>query len=360
MRLTFVPLEAIFAQLPDASILSATGDDVFIGVSGFEPRALSVPQSLRSAGYRCARSFYIKYVNRLSDNSANLPVLLAALGGICEREPISIVETEMSSRLRDSLRDLLELFGRQISIAFDISGASNNVILSVTKILLEYDVRLRICYAEADKYFPSKEEYEANPNRWVADGEAGIERGVAFVRTSPEYPGQHLDPLPDRLWIVPGFNPERTKAVLAMIDSSWLTNPGDAVSWLIGMPHLRDDQWRYDALIAINEVTAATRERCLSVSTFDYKEIIGTLERLRRDQWRSHNLTLSLLGSKMQTLGASLFCYMHPEVKVIISGAKEYRQSHYSVGCRALWEVPFGPVNELRALLDSVGQINAT
>jgi hypothetical protein len=59
----------------------------------------------------------------------------------------------------------------------------------------------------------------------------------------------------------------------------------------------------------------------------------------------------------MQTLGASLYCYMHPEIKVIVTAAKTYDSKHYSKGCRTVWQIDFGSTIGLRGELDNVDQI---
>ena len=70
-----------------------------------------------------------------------------------------------------------------------------------------------------------------------------------------------------------------------------------------------------------------------------------------------YTITLSPLGSKMQALGTALFCYMHPDVRVIFSTPKEYNATQYSKGCKEVWKLDFGPLSELRRRLDQVGTL---
>ena len=66
---------------------------------------------------------------------------------------------------------------------------------------------------------------------------------------------------------------------------------------------------------------------------------------------------MSPLGSKMQALGTALFCYMHPEVRLVFALPKEYNAADYSTGCKDFWQVDFGPFDKLRANLDKVGML---
>jgi hypothetical protein len=59
----------------------------------------------------------------------------------------------------------------------------------------------------------------------------------------------------------------------------------------------------------------------------------------------------------MQALGTALFCYMHPDVRVIFSTPKEYNAARYSKGCKEVWEMDVGAVGELRRRLDEVGTL---
>ena len=220
---------------------------------------------------------------------------------------------------------------------------------------LEYEIYLRIIYSEAAVYYPSKEEYERNATLWEEESLLGLERGIGYVRPSIDHPGDALDPLPDSLILFPRLKGDRSKAVISFVDPSLLQNPGDKVIWIPGVPHLDQDRWRLDAVKKINGIGENTRHS--EISTFDYKYTLQCLERLHDELSEKSRITLSPLGSKMQTLGTALFCYMHHDVRVILSSPKEYNAAHYSEGCKAVWKIDFGPLAELRSKLDQVGTL---
>jgi hypothetical protein len=75
------------------------------------------------------------------------------------------------------------------------------------------------------------------------------------------------------------------------------------------------------------------------------------------ERCETFNMTVSPLGSKLQALGTSLFCYMHPDVRVMTAIPKIYNAALYSEGCAAIWHLDFGETSSVREQLESVGTI---
>jgi hypothetical protein len=94
------------------------------------------------------------------------------------------------------------------------------------------------------------------------------------------------------------------------------------------------------------------------VSTFDYQDSLRILEKIHLERANTFRLTLSPMGSKMQALGAALFCCLHPDVRVVFVTPREYNAAHYSEGCKATWMIDFGFLPRMRDLLDRVGQLS--
>jgi hypothetical protein len=223
------------------------------------------------------------------------------------------------------------------------------------KVLIESDVNLRVLYSEANIYHPTKEEYQKEPSKWKDEDALGLERGVNDVTISIDHPGQHLDVLPNCIVVFPCYKAERSKAIIAKVDPSLLTSPKDKVLWVLGKPHKPEDSWREDAMREINNIGEDQQQH--SISTFAYKDSIKVLDRIHSEKWDKCNITLAPNGSKMQALGAALFYYLHPDVRVMFATPKEYNAMQYTEGCKNTWVIDFGSTRELRDLLDSVGQI---
>lgn len=333
------------------------GDDLFLCALGFEPRCLTLPRMLKDSGYRAKRAAYFEYATNLDDNAANRPELVG-----CLRQMAGLVDvleadaSEFPSRLRELLERVVgECGDRRPRITIDISVTANRLLLRCVKVLLECSADVRILYTEAAVYHPTKREYERAADEWEREDVLSLERGVADVVPSVDHPGDALEPLPDCVLLFPSFKAERSKAVISFVDPSLLANPCGKVIWLVGIPHLEEDRWRLDAMTKINGVGDDSRR--YDVGTFDYKESLRILERLHGELAEQYRLTLSPLGSKMQALGIALFCYMHPDVRVVFSTPIEYNAAQYSKGYKAAWKIELGPMEEVRRLLDRVGTL---
>ena len=340
-----------------SELISATPEDLFFCALGFEPRCLTLPSRLNDAGYRAKRAYYFKYSTNLEDNAVNLSELERSLSGIAPIvEPVEVDTLDFPKRL-GALLDLAisEADTSLPRVTLDISVAANRLLLRSFKILLEYGISLRVIYSEAAIYHPSREEYERNAGKWEKEDRLGLERGVGDVMPSIVHPGDDLDPLPDCLILFPSLKGDRSKAVISSVDPSLLQNPGKKVIWLPGVPHLDQDRWRLDVMKKINGIDEDTRH--IEISTFDYKDTLQCLEGLHAELSEKNRITLSPLGSKMQALGTALFCYMHHDVRVILSSPREYNAAQYSEGCKDLWEVDLGSLDQLRCNLDRVGTL---
>lgn len=356
-------LENIISNLSSICPLNCTEyenrgtEHLFLCALGFEPRCLTLPQQLNEYGYKCSRSCYFKYSTNLDENAVNLPELERHLYGIAsEVDQIDVDVPDFTTRFRKVLELIVTEAGSDIpKVTLDISAAANRLLLRSLKVLLEFDINLRIVYSEAAVYHPIEEEYRKYEASFDEVDHFGLERGVGEVVLSIDHPGDTLDPRPDSLILFPSLKRDRSQAVISFVDPSLLQNPDSKIVWLLGVPHLEEDRWRLDAMRRINKIDEQTRH--FEVSTFDYQATLQCLENLHAELSKKNRITLSPLGSKMQALGTALFCYMHQDVRVILTSPREYNAEHYSEGCKGTWMVDFGHLSELRGQLDKVGTL---
>ena len=356
-------LTEVTPSLPEIETLAPTTSrfakqtDLFLCALGFEPRCASIPEFLAQNGFKAARALYFEYNTNRADNQANRAELVQQMAQLSpDVVRLDADEQGAAQPLRNLLASTVAgaaAAETQISVLLDVSVASSALLMTCMKVLLEFDVDLKILYAEAAVYHPTHKEYELNPTQWRSSDELGLERGVGDVIVSDEYAGYHIDQLPDCVLVFPTFKKERALAAISKVDPSLLTPPTDKVVWLLGVPHLPDDQWRLTAMREINQLSEDHFQR--EVSTFDYRDALRTLEEIYLQRLNTHRFTLAPMGSKMQGLGAALFCYLHPDVRVIFASPKEYNASQYSKGCKARWAVDFGSLQNLRRVLDTVG-----
>jgi len=332
--------------------------DVLLCVLGFEERCLSIPEHLARNGCTADRVILLKYGTNPQDNIRNLPALSKALGKISSH--VDQLDAD-SEEFPFVLRSLLSSVKRQDvrvkpNVIFDISVAANRLILLCLKILLDNANSLCVLYSEAKVYHPTEAEYSSKPETWLSDDALALERGVLRVVVSPEHPGHHPDPLPDCIILFPTFKRDRSLAVISAVDPALNIAPGKKIVWLLGIPHLSQDQWRIEAMRKINSLDNESVPQH-AVSTFDYKETLVRLEKIYQERWKDHKITVSPLGSKLQALATSIFCYLHPDVRVMFAVPKEYNATNFSDGYKALWKINFKALVDFRNVLDRVGKL---
>jgi hypothetical protein len=350
------------AGLPDitplvAAQLKLTRCALFLCALGFEQRCLAIPTSLAREKFKAERAAYFQYSTNRSDNAVNRPGLLESLNSISDSvASVELNDQDFSSRVRQLL-DSTSKAAREESplVILDLSAASNQVVMRCMSALLEFNFRLVIAYSEASKYHPTPAEYHRDRERWKSPDSLSLERGVSNVAVSEEYPGYGLDQLPDCIIFLAGFKKDRAMAAIGKVDPSLLTLPEHKVLWLVGSPHLPEDSWRLNYMRWANDL--GPKDQQYVVSTFDYKDSLRVLEKIHLERANAFRLTLSPMGSKMQALGAALFCYLHPDVRLVFVTPGEYNAPLYSEGCKAVWMIDFGSLPKLRGLLDQVGQL---
>ena len=285
----------------DVQKFSITEFDLYLCPLGFEQRCLAAPTRLKQSGIKASRGIYFEPSTNRQDNRANLPELVSRLASFCQTvDSLQADEVEFPDRLQRVVSALKRNAKRTPSVLLDISVLPNRMVMKVAKVLLEADISLSVLYSEASVYHPTREEFDHDPEEWRSDSRLGLERGVMDVAPSREYPGQHLDPLPDCLIVFPSFKSERTKAVIARVDPSLLAVPGGKVIWLIGKPHLHENSWRAQAMRRLNGIPVSAPQS--EVSTFDYKDALKRLDMIYAERCEKFNMTVSPLGPSCRIL----------------------------------------------------------
>ena len=358
-----IELVDILNKLPDIIPLnwgkefSGKEYDIFFCALGFEERCLTIPEKLADLkDFRCKKALYFEYSTNIEDSEVNKPRLMHAFQNFADSlDSLQCDREDFTKNLRGFLNQIVESQEKP-EVIFDISVCSSKLLISVMKVLFEFDIYLQIVYSEAKIYHPTCEEFEKEPERWTSEEGFGVARGVGKVISSPEYPGAPRKN-PDLIIAFPTFKPERTKAIITYIDESILIRPGKRIIWIVGDPHM-DEETKRKRKVIIREINKILEESpSYEVSTLNYKKTLEVLEQIYKSKNFDFHINISVLGSKMQSLGISFFCYIRPDVSVYLAIPKEYNPRHYSEGCKEIWIINFGNLSEICNLLNHVGMI---
>lgn len=361
-RIKEIEFVDILNKLPDIVPLNCEKEflqqkkDIFFCALGFEDRCLTIPEQFAKAkDFRCKQSLCFEYSTNVEDNEVNKPRLIRAFQQFADSyEFFQCTEDNFTKNLREYISEFIKSVEKP-KIIFDISVCSSKLLLSVMKILLEFDIYLLLVYSEAKTYHPTVEEFEKKREKWTTEEDFGIAHGVGKVIPAPEHPGACKEN-PNLIVAFLTFKPERTKAIITHIDEAILIRPDKRIIWIIGDPHMDGDdkRKRKEIMREINNIP----EGCptYEVCTFNYKETIKKLDKIYSDNNLDFHINISALGSKMQSLGIAIFCYVRPDVSVYLAIPKNFNAKQYSEGCKETWQIDFGGLSEIRKILDRVDQ----
>jgi hypothetical protein len=354
-----IQINEILPKLPDISQLDVINDtnrsdSLFLCALGFEERGLTIPRIFaESNDYSCNEAIYFEYLTNRDDNEINRGELEDYLLKFSKiKNSISCQTNEFSESFRQ-LISRISLLDKP-SITFDISSCTSQIIITVIKILFEFDLNLNIVYSEANVYHPTTDERE----QYISQKEEEnitLSRGVSKIYIDQEFSGCNIDAQPEALIIFASFTVERTRSIISFIDESLFDSLEERIVWIIGIPHLKEDQWRMDLQRKINNISDSIPS--LNISTFHYKETINDLDKEYQKLNCKYHLNISPLGSKMQSIGIALFNYLHPDVTIIFAPPKEYGSKKYTDGSKNIWKIKFGEIKKIRELLDKIGML---
>lgn len=82
-----------------------------------------------------------------------------------------------------------------------------------------------------------------------------------------------------------------------------------------------------------------------------------TLEAAYGEKWEYYNISLSVLGSKLQAIGAAFFCFLHHDVRLVFATPRIYNAKRYSDGWKAIYSLSLGSTNSLGKRLWQAGSL---
>ncbi len=365
-----IGMDQIIAELPEIQKINFQKnfldchDDIFICVLGFEQRAKVIPHQLSLVNYTCDETIILEYLTNKKDNEINrneLEKSIKKFGGIITYK---LYDKSFTDNFYELMRRISIKEQKTPKITFDISGCSSSLLLVILKILLDFNISLKIVYSEAQIYHPTQKEM-GDINKIISEkgyehyeNNCGPTQGIKHIRPSKLHAGFNPDNLPNSALLFATFKPERNRSALTEIFLEPAFDKYEKrITWIVGEPHLKEDDYRIDFVKKINQID--NNSQCFTISTFNYTDCLENLEKIY-ETCSNYHVNVSALGSKMQTLGLALFHHIHPEITIYFSIPQKYDAEHYSEGCKAIWEIDFGEIAMLKKVLDKFGTLKIT
>lgn len=359
-------IQDIISELPDWTPFVAPEDvSLFVGTIGFEERSPHCFKSWASATkVPNSRALMVEYTTNVEDNEKRRREFVKyANKWNIQMDFVEYARPALFGEVERALRDI----DSEEIVLLDISSVSSYVFFPLAQALCNALPQscLRICYAEASKYYPTQREWndllkktrakDTLERARLLDESNFHSRGVDFVYESSVFPGANPDNLPVRIICVPNFSFERVNQMRSYLNRRYSIAP-NSYDWIFGVPpDETKNGWRTTAL---QELYRLEDEAVRVASTLKYKDILLTLHRIWKENVYTNTLMVSTVGSKPQHLGTLLFLNMHREVGLVLSEPVRFSASRYSEGVGNVWQVQFGKIEHLLESLRNWNRIN--
>lgn len=338
-------LNALFPEITPLDPSTLPHPMLYVGAAGFEDRAMTLLDYWMSHKIRLEKALAIRYEphgdprNRVTDFKSKLEKVCTSVEWIdYDRLDPQKFQEELASTVNppDSFHVLI-----------DISGMSKFLTMVLLQVLTKLPNSLTVAYAEADIYYPTKDEFERKKKELGATPDF-LTSDVYTILHVTSLSSVSMQGYPILLLVFPTFNHNE---VVALHNE---TSPQHMIL-LEGDPHEEPDKWRLQAIREVNSIVTANPDdyRCETrvVSTFDYISNIEALQEIYQMYCFTHKILLAPTGSKLQTIASFLFRQIHPDAQIVYPVTKAFI-GEYSEKCRALWAINFGPYSEFISSLN--------
>lgn len=317
--------------------------EVFVAAGGFEERALAFSEMVMPCRKTSSKALVLKYLPRDAEN--RFPQLCAILNARhCEAVPITYnrrAPGSFDTRLRRALTEL-----DADAVCVDISGMSRLAMMIILDVARELNLVLRIVYAEALEYAPSREDFErAKASKEQHQPTTFIHTGLYDVLRVDRLSSIRMQNHAAVLIAFDSFNEALCQALVNVI------NPSRFVL-INGRPPRKKLSWREEATAyvhrrlreewSVEDDNAPIR----TTSTLLYEETYQLLVVLYWKFSAAHRIIIAPTGSKMQAIGAYLLHAVHPDIHVEYPTVEGFFAAKYSTGVRDTWELDFGNMGD--------------
>lgn len=315
---------------------------------GFEERSLAFLTKAHSENLDIGTTYAIRYLPHNERNRENDFLELAR--AVSE----SVVVLTYNRYLPEQFsREISEVCGKisEKSIVVDVSGLSKLGIIVLLDGLTRFSGHLKVFYAEARTYHPTRDKYESmNWSRSAPYFSGFLTTNVYDIVGTASLSSVDMPASPLALAAFPTFNRLELSALLNEI------NPQKLIL-LEGMPPDPNNGWRLKAIDEINSAVKAYAEKTRVVSTLRYSETLDVLEEFYGEIRYSHRLVVAPTGSKMQSVAVFISKLIHPDIQIIYPVVESF-DVDYSLGWSKNWEIDFGSFSSFVGTMDSL-RLNA-
>ena len=290
---------------------------LYIGMSSFESRCLSILSSIKSE----PKSFLL-FKNLPESGSAEIN--FQKMGKIAKNHTRIDLDPANPIEMADKFHSYLAKFDQTLegAILFDITTFTHEQLLIFLRILSAFKINREVIFG-----YTRVDQYSTNTDRnrvWLSDG-------VTQIRSVLGFPGELVPSKKLHLIALIGFEVERAKAIIERFEPSMLTLGVGGVSQSVTAAHYETNQKFFDEIrkfvdTRISIDAQVNQFEISGVNPFFTRDAI--LAEVRRHQ--NYNTVVAPLNNKISTLGAGLAAICSQDIQLCYSRVARYNEDGYS------------------------------
>lgn len=330
-------LQQLLPKLEPLSIDEIPADTTFIGAAGFEDRCFSFIEEIEQHDKKLINTIGIEY--RPFNNKNRTKEFKDKISNVTLKNRFWLIYDRFDPEkfCTDFINIKSEVW-ETANVVIDISGMSKFLIIVILDLLEEYGGNVHIIYSEAKVYHPTTEKFEEIKRSLPESTPTFLTKDVYKIVTTTSLSSIAMQGSPLLAIAFPTFNHKELVALLNELTPQYLIK-------IEGIPHEQHNYWRLDAIHWINRkidksfILNIDEIIHQNVTTFDYIELVGILDKIYKKYRYTHKCVIAPTGSKLQTVGVFIFKQMHPEVQIVYPVTKNFAEE-YSEGYTKIWHIP--------------------
>ena len=336
-------LEQIRLSLKHSEINAFPHEILYIGVAGFEDRALGFLKSALDQGKKFQSCVAIEYQPfDPSNRKAEFADSATRVFGDIQCRTYNRFSPEDFTQ---SLHEIMDLSRSVSRVVVDVSAMSKMLVVVLLHGLRELNLPLSIIYAPAEIYHPPKDDYEKAKAKLSDASPYFLTTDVYKVVTTTTLSSIAMQGAPLVMIAFPNFNHLEIAALLNETNAQKL--------FLVeSVARPKQDAWRLDAIRWINRgLKTYVTPTCYQTDASDLNANIELLESIYNDWHLTHKIALSPTGGKLQAVTTFCLKNMHPDIHIVYPVVRKFAKD-YTEGCLAHSEISFQNFRDYVTKLD--------
>lgn len=288
--------------------------DLYICVMGFEDRCLGSNKRLSDTNFKSKQTLILMYDVYKINNETNRDEFEKTVKKFSDK--VSYVNYKTGKARNEFLtqfkNEINRLESSPKSIAINITGMTNHSLISLVNFALDNTKNTRIIYTEPATYGTQLK----SPSSFTS--------GVDDIFTLPDFSGATLPGYSTLLLVTMGYDLTRPRGIISELQ------PTDKIG-IMTLPNLKVMNEQFNRIKKEHEVLFGN-DHMEILSIFDYDAAIKCLEKIREKYVQSHNIIVSLNGSKLIAIAVLLFLKKYRDIQLILSTPVKYHPDRYSKG----------------------------